>query len=85
MMALLWIVTVLSVATIVRIVCIAASADLGKWEGSRVRFAALASPYVATCMALVAALFDANSAPLLMILALVLWVMVRRNPFKRPR
>lgn len=82
MTGLTWVTVVLSVAALIRIVCIAASTSIQSWHGSRSRFTVLAVSYVLTFGALIAAMFDLPGAPIVMILALVMWVMFRRNPFK---
>lgn len=85
MTGLTWVTVVLSVAALIRIVCIAASTSIQSWHGSRSRFTVLAVSYVLTFGALIAAMFDLPGAPIVMMLALVMWVMFRRNPFKERR
>jgi len=80
--ALTWLTVALSIAALIRIVCIAASTGVQSWHGSAWRFGVLAATYVATCAALIAAMLDVSGAPLMMMFALVLWVLSRRNPFK---
>jgi len=85
MTALTWATVVLSIAAIIRIVCIASSTSIQSWHGSRSRFTVLAVNYVLTFGALIAAMLDLPGAPIVMMLALVMWVMFRRNPFKERR
>lgn len=82
MTALTWATVVLSIAAIIRIVGIAASTSVQSWNGSAWRFSVLAATYVATCAALIAAIIDLRGSTLMLMLALVLWVLGRRNPFK---
>lgn len=82
MTALTWLTVALSIAALIRIVCIAASTSIQSWHGSAWRFGVLAATYVATCAALIAAIIDLRGSTLMLMLALVLWVLGRRNPFK---
>lgn len=82
MTGLTWVTVATSIAALIRIVCIAASTSIQSWHGSAWRFGVLVATYVATCAALIAALFDVSCAPLMMMFALVLWVLSMRNPFK---
>jgi len=82
MTGLTWVTVATSIAALIRIVCIAASTSIQSWHGSAWRFGVLAATYVATCAALIAAIIDLRGATLMLMLALVLWVLSMRNPFK---